>query len=75
MGDLNKKHWLFYSTICQILWSARVDSVRPFAAHLPGLKEAIVLLQELDLTAETRSEVHGIQIYLDTFESILMASI
>ena len=56
-------------------WSARVDSVRPFAAHLPGLKEAVVLIQELNLTAETRSEVRGIQTYLDSFESILMASI
>ena len=35
-------------------WSAHVDSVRPFAAHLPGLKEAIVLIQELNLTAVTR---------------------
>ena len=56
-------------------WSARVDSVRPFAAHLPGIKKAIVLIQELNLTAEIRSELHGIQIYLDSFESILMASI
>ena len=74
-GDLNKKHWLFYRNLSDTRWSARVDSVRPFAAHLPGLKEAIVLIQELNLTAETRSEVHGIQIYLDSFDSIIMASI
>ena len=38
-------------------WSARVDSVKPIAAHLPGIMKALERVQELNLTPETRSNV------------------
>ena len=58
-------------------WSARVDSVKPFAAHLPGIMTALSQVQELNLTPETRSDVVGMISYLSlsSFESILMASL
>ena len=40
-------------------WSARIQSVCPFAAHLPGLKRALHALLEFNLTAEARAEVQG----------------
>lgn len=56
-------------------WSARVDSVKPFAAHLPGIMTALTQVQELNLTPESRSDVSGMISYLSSFESILMASL
>ena len=53
-------------------WSARVDIVKPFAAHLPGIMTALSQVQELNLTQETRSDVVGMISYLSSFESILM---
>nr|XP_012561392.2 zinc finger MYM-type protein 1-like [Hydra vulgaris] len=38
-------------------WSARVESVKPFAEHIPGLKSAIQDIKKLNLTAETRSDI------------------
>ena len=54
---------------------ARVDAVKPFANHLPGLQDALEDLKTLNLTAETRRDVNGIQKYICKFECILMASI
>ena len=59
----------------QTRWSARVDSVKPFAAHLPGIMSALTQVQGLNLTPETRSDVAGTISYLSSFESVLMASI
>ena len=56
-------------------WSARVDSVKPFAANFPGIMTALSQVQELNLTPETRSDVVGMISYLSSFESILMASL
>ena len=55
-------------------WSARVESVtcRPMAKHLPAFAVDDVL--ELNLTAETRSDLNGIKTYLNTFECVVMAS-
>ena len=56
-------------------WSARVDSVKLIAAHLPGITKALERVQELSLTPETCSDVHGLKFYLNSFESILMSSL
>ena len=56
-------------------WSARVDSVKPFAAHLPGIMTALSQVQEVNLIPETHSDVVGMISYLSSFESILMASL
>ncbi|XP_004208008.2 uncharacterized protein LOC101239967 [Hydra vulgaris] len=54
-------------------WSARIESVKPFAEHVPGLKSAIQDLKKLNLTAETRSDIKRIEkywVHLSSFESI-----
>ena len=56
-------------------WSARIQSVRPFAAHLPELKRALHALLEFNLTAEARAEVQGCVNYISSFKCILMSSI
>ncbi|XP_047132442.1 uncharacterized protein LOC124811172 [Hydra vulgaris] len=40
-------------------WSDRVESVKPFAAQLPGIKLSLEELLELNLTSKTRAEVEG----------------
>lgn len=42
-------------------WSARIDAVKRFAKHLPGIYEALEELKTLNLTPEThqwRFEIH-----------------
>lgn len=56
-------------------WSSRIDAVKPFANHLPGLQDALENLSTLNLTAETKRDVAGIIKYIRKFECILMASI
>ena len=56
-------------------WSARIESARPVSAHLPGILSALEDLEKLNLTAEIRSEIHGIKSYVESFQCILMASI
>lgn len=56
-------------------WSARVDSVKPVAAHLPGILEALEELSVLNLTAECRRDVEGLKKYFKTFNCLLLASI
>lgn len=56
-------------------WSDRIDSVRPFAAHIPGLQSALTELLELNLTSETKAEVKGIYSYINSFPCVIMSSI
>lgn len=56
-------------------WTDRVDSVRPFAAHLPGLKTALQDLLNLNLTSQTRSTIHGAITYVSSFKCVLMSAI
>lgn len=56
-------------------WSARIDAVKPFANHLPGLECALEELSKLKLTSETRADLNGILQYVRTFECLLMGSI
>lgn len=48
-------------------WSARVDAVRPFAKHLPGLQKVVAKCMALNMTAESKSELLGKQNYLKSF--------
>lgn len=56
-------------------WSARVDAVRPFAKHLPGLQKVVAKCMALNMTAESKSELLGIQKYLTSFKCVIMSSI
>lgn len=56
-------------------WSARVDSVRPVAAHLPGIVEALEEVIKLNLTAECRRDVEGLKKYFKSFNCLLLASV
>lgn len=39
-------------------WTERVDSVRPFVTHFPGIHLSLNELLELNLTAKTKSEIY-----------------
>ena len=56
-------------------WTDRVDSVRPFAAHLPGLKTALHDLLNLNRSSQTRSTIHDAITYLSSFKCVLMPAI
>lgn len=56
-------------------WSARVEAVKPFAAYTLGIKEAFNELKSLKLTPETKRDIAGLEMYLESFECILIASI
>lgn len=56
-------------------WSARVECVRPIAAHIGKITEAVSSLLSLNVTVETRATINGVLDYLNTFKCILMASI
>lgn len=52
-------------SISDTRWTARVDSAKLFAVHLPGIKKAIEIVLDLNLTAETRLDLNGIQTYVN----------
>ena len=56
-------------------WSDRVESVKPFAAQLSGIKLSLEELLELNLTSKTRTEVEGALYYNNSFSCIIMSSI
>lgn len=56
-------------------WTARVNSVRPFSAHLPGIRMALEKFLPLSLTPKTRTEVNGAITYVSSFTCIVMSSI
>lgn len=56
-------------------WSARVDAVRPFAKHLSGLQKVVAKCMALNMTAESKSELLGIQKYSTSFKCVIMFSI
>ena len=63
----------FSSTRC----SARIQSIRPFAANLPGLKTALESLLEFNLTvtAQAMADVKGFIKYVSSFKCVLTSSI
>ena len=52
-------------------WSDRIDSVSPFAAHIPGLQSALTELLQLNLTSETKAEVKGLYSYINSFPCVI----
>lgn len=56
-------------------WSARVDSVKPVAAHLPAILETLEDLKLPNLTSECRRDIQGLEKYFKTFNCLLLASI
>ena len=56
-------------------WSARIQSVRPFAANLPGLKTALESLLEFNVTAQAMADVKGFIKYISSFKCVRMSSI
>ena len=54
-------------------WSDRVESVKPFVAHLPGVRLALEGLLELNITSKTRNEIHGALCYVKSFTCIIMS--
>ena len=53
-------------------WWDRVDSVKPFVTHLPGVKLALEDLLELNITPKTRNEMHGAICYIRSFTCIII---
>ena len=56
-------------------WSDRVESVKPFVAHLPGIKTALEELLELNLTAKCWNDIKGALSYIGSFICIVMSAI
>lgn len=59
-------------------WSARVDSVKPFAAHLTGLLRALNRLDRNtfpSLTSANLSDINGLKKYLSSYVCVIMSSI
>lgn len=71
--EIMKKH-IRHSlhSMSQTRWSARVDSVKPIANHLPGLVLALEELLLLNLTAESRSEINGLIKYTSSLNFLLI---
>ena len=61
--------------LSQTRWSARVESVKPIAKHLPLIKHAIVKCKELNLSSECKIELQGIEQYMKSFKCVLMATV
>lgn len=72
---LQKKIGCSLNSTSQTRWSARVQSVKPVATHLPGLVEALDEVLLLNLSAECRRDVKGLKTYLKSFDCLILASI
>ncbi|XP_065642186.1 uncharacterized protein LOC136073858 [Hydra vulgaris] len=59
----------------QTRWSARVDCIKPFSTHLPGLIKSVADIRNLNLSIENRADLNGIISYMESFECILMSAI
>ena len=56
-------------------WTERIDSVRPFTTHLPGINLALNEILELNLTAKTKTEIFGAINYVSSYKCVLMSAI
>ena len=73
---LQEKCGLSLHNLSTTRWSDRVNSVRPFVSHIDGIKAALnSLLDELNLTTETKVEIQAVSKYVGTFICILMSCI
>ena len=56
-------------------WSDRVESVKPFASHIPGIRSFFNALLQFNLTPETTADVQSILKYTTSFLCILLSAI
>ena len=56
-------------------WTERIDSIRPFITHLPGINLSLNELLELNLTAKTKTEIFGAINYVSSHKCELMSAI
>jgi len=54
VGKFRKKISGSLHSLSNTRWSARIDAVKPFVNHLPGLQNALEDVKQFNLTAETR---------------------
>ena len=73
MENISKADWLSLHGISSTRWSGRVESVKPFVAHLPGVKLALENLLELNIPPETMNEIHAAICYVRSFTCIIMS--
>ena len=52
----------------------RVESIKPIAAHLPGIKSAIEELLTMKLSVKAKHDAHGSLSYLKSFANVFMSS-
>nr|XP_047143055.1 uncharacterized protein LOC124817255 [Hydra vulgaris] len=75
MGNLKKNIGSSLHSMSQTRWSARVDCIKPFATHLPGIIKSVADIRNLNLSIENRADLNGIISYMESFECILMSAI
>ena len=56
-------------------WSERIDAVRPVAAHLPGILQAIESVSKFNLSPEAKVTVDGLHDYFNSFPAVIMSAI
>ena len=71
--NIGKAEWLFSSGISGTRWSDRVESVKQFVGHLPGVKLTLEDLLELNPTPKSRNKIHGAICYVSSFSCIIMS--
>ena len=54
-------HYIHYLTLGGV---TRVDSVRPFAAHIPGILASLDEVLKLNLSPKAKTDVHAFQSYV-----------
>lgn len=56
-------------------WSARVDSIKPFAKHLPLIKKALECCKSFNLSAECKTDLRGLIKYFYSFQCVLISTL
>ncbi|XP_047141270.1 zinc finger MYM-type protein 1-like [Hydra vulgaris] len=64
-----------FHIMSQTRWSARMDCIKSFATHLPGIIKSVADIRNLNLSIENRADLNGIISYMESFECILMSAI
>ena len=64
--------------VSETRWTARLDAVKPFAAHLESILAALKTLTKKEfpsLTATVIADINGLKKYLSSYSSVLLSSI
>ena len=73
IGPLPPVRYGYVHGISGTRWSNRLERVKPFVAHLPGVTLALENLLELNITPKTRKEIHGVICYVRSFTCIIIS--